>query len=138
MADTSEVADLRTKLAASAADSAECAALRSEVRQLTRQLRGSQAQLEATSAQLAEAREAPSRAAPSPPPAAAAEASGGVVGLGIDGHALQRMEQRVASLGELLRGRELEVTALQNTVRRECEERTALLAQLARLTKAGK
>ena len=45
---------------------------------------------------------------------------------------METMEQRVLSLGAMVREKDTEITALRNTVREECEERVRLMGLLSK------
>lgn len=45
---------------------------------------------------------------------------------------METMEQRLLSLGALVREKDSEIAALRNTVREECEERVRLMGQMSK------
>ena len=51
---------------------------------------------------------------------------------GVSASLMETMEQRVLSLGTMVREKDAEITALRNTVREECEERVRLMGLLSK------
>jgi hypothetical protein len=51
---------------------------------------------------------------------------------GVSASLLETMEQRVLSLGAMVREKDTEITALRNTVREECEERVRLMGLMSK------
>jgi hypothetical protein len=51
---------------------------------------------------------------------------------GVSASLMATMEQRVLSLGAMVREKDTEITALRNTVREECEERVRLMGLLSK------
>ena len=49
---------------------------------------------------------------------------------GVSASLMDTMEERLVSLGAIVREKDSEITALRNTVREECEERVRLLGLL--------
>ena len=130
----SEVAELRTKLATAAADSAECASLKAELRSLRRELEAAHARLAKATEQLSAASAV--SAHPSFPAAMALSRHPDTARAYVqdrgqpDASLMDAMEARLKSLGGIVKERDREIAALRNTVREECEERVRLMGML--------